>query len=104
MADGHIGGRRYRGHHAGRIGHHEAPPGAGGPCRQRVRQHLLRPRQRASGLIGLLQAFGGDIGNGVERERHVAERLAAVVEHLHDGADANGAEKRDDEHRNGAAQ
>ena len=27
-----------------------------------------------------------------------------MVEHLHGGADADGGEKRDDEHRNGAAQ
>ena len=34
----------------------------------------------------------------------VVEGLAALVEHLHDGADANGGEKRDDQHRNRAPQ
>jgi hypothetical protein len=30
--------------------------------------------------------------------------LPAVVEHLHDSADANGGKKRDNEHRNGTSQ
>jgi len=51
-----------------------------------------------------LQALGGDFGDRIERDHHVVESLPAVVEHLHGRTDANGGEKRDDEHRNGAAQ
>ena len=49
-ADGGVGGGRGGGHHAVRIGQQEAPPGAGGPRRQRAREHLLRPRQRVGGV------------------------------------------------------
>ncbi len=104
-ADGGVGSWRGGRDHALRIGQDEAPSGAGGPRRQRARQHLLRARQRVGGLRErLLQALGGDVGGGIERDDPVAEGLPAVVEHLHDGADADGGEKRDDQHRNGAAQ
>ena len=62
-------------------------------------------RQRVGGLLQrLLQPLGGNIGDRVERDDHVVEGLPAMIEHLHDGADADGGEKRDDQHRNGAAQ
>ena len=105
VADGGVGGRRGGRHHALRIGQEEAPPGGGGPERQRACEHLLRTGLRVGGLLErLLQALGGDFGDGIERDHHVVKGLPAVVEHLHGGADANGGEKRDDEHRNGAAQ
>ena len=104
-ADGGVGGRRGGRDHAVRIGEQKAAAGGGRPGRQRVRQHLLRPRQRVGRLLQrLLQPLGGEIGDRVERDDHVVERLPAVVEHLHHGADANGGEKGDDQHRNGAAQ
>ena len=52
----------------------------------------------------LLQALGGEIRDRIERDDHVVEGLPAVVENLHKGADADGGEKCDDQHRNGAAQ
>ena len=73
--------------------------------RQCTSEHLLRPRQRVGGKrMRLLQTLGGDIGDCVERDNHFVDGLPAVIEDLHGGADANGGEKRDDEHRNGAAQ
>ncbi len=70
-----------------------------------MRQQLLRPFNRIGGALQrLLQPFGGEIGDGVERQHHVAERLPAMVEQLHDGADTDGGEKGDNEDRNGAAE
>ena len=104
-ADGGVGGGRGRHHHAFRIGQHEAPPGGRGPRRQRAGEQLLWMRLRVGGVAQrLLQSFGGDIGGGVERHGRIVQGLPAMVEHLHGGADANGDQKRDDEHRNGASQ
>ena len=104
-ADGGVGGWRGGRHHALRIGEHKSPAGARRPGRQRVGEHLLRPRQRVGGwYMRLLQTLGGDIGDRVERDDHVVDGMPAVVKDLHGGADANGGEKRDDEYRNGAAQ
>jgi hypothetical protein len=67
-------------------------------------ENFLRTGPRVGGLYERpLQALGGDIGDRIERDDHIVEGLPAMVEHLHGGADANGGEKRDDEHRNGAS-
>jgi hypothetical protein len=80
-----------------------APPPP--PAAMGMRKHLLRARQRFGGYrMRLLQTLGGDIGDRIERNDHVVDSLLAMVENLHRGTDANGGEKRDDEHRNGAAQ
>ena len=98
-------GRRRRQHRAVGIGEQKAAPGGGGPRRQRMRQHFLRARQGIGWLFQRLrQPFGGKIGERVERRHRVVERLPAVVEHLHHGADANGGEKGDNQHRHRAAQ
>ncbi len=104
-ADGSVGSGRGGRHHALGIGQEEAPSGAGGPGRQRLRQYFLRPLDRVGRIFKrLLQALGGEIGDRVERDNHVAEGLAAVIERLHHGADADGGEKGDDQHRHRAAQ
>ena len=81
------------------------PAGSGSPGRQRAREHLRQRGLRVTRLReALLQTLSGDIGGRVERDDHVVEGLPAMIEHLHDSADANGGEKRDNEHRNGASQ
>ena len=44
----------------------------------------------------------GQIGHRLKRDRHGLQRLAALIECLHDGADADGDQKCDDQHRNRA--
>ena len=79
-------------------------PARGGPRRQRLSQHFLRPRQSVARLLQRLrQPLGGKIGDRVERRHHVLKRLPPVVEHLHHGADADRGEKGDDQHRHRAA-
>ncbi len=101
-ADGVVGGGRGGRHHALRIGQDEVPSGAGRPGRQRARQNLLRPFDGIGGR--LLKTLDGKLGGRVECDHHVVERLPAVVERLHQSADADGGEEGDDQHRHRAAQ
>ena len=104
-ADGGVGAGRGGRHHALGIGQEEAPAGARRPRRQRAGQDFLRPFKRVGGLLErLLKPFDRQIGDRVERNHCAVECLPAMVERLHQGADADGAEKSDDQHRDGAAQ
>ncbi len=103
VADRCVERRRRRQHRAVGIGEHEAAAGARSPIvGKRLRQHLLRAGQRVGRR--LRQPRRSKVGDSLERRRHVGKRLAAVVEHLHHGADADGGEKGDDQHRHRAAQ
>ena len=96
------GGRvgRRRDHGAVAIGEEELAAGGGRPGRQRARKHVLRPGV----TIAVLHLHRGEIGGGAEHGHVVGDGLAALVEHLHGRADADGDEKCEDQHRNGAAQ
>jgi len=56
------------------------------------------------GLAVDVQVLCNKIGGGFNRRGALAECLPAMVEHLNDGADADGDQKRDDEAGNGAAE
>jgi hypothetical protein len=57
------------------------------------------------GTVGRpLQSFGGKVGHRFERQHFVSEGLAAVVEHLYKGPDADCREERDNQDRDGTSQ
>ena len=104
-ADGGVGAGRGGDDHAVLVGQQKAAAIDGGPGRQRLRQQVLRPRVGVLAESGrLLQALGGDIGNGIKRDHHVAQSLPAVLQQLHGGADADGGQEGDDENGNSAAE
>ena len=105
-ADGGVGGRRGGRDHAVGIGQQEAPAGARWPkAAARCASTSCGRAQRVGGLpSGCCRRSAARSAAASSAIDHVAERLPAVIEHLHDGADADGGEKSDDQHRNGAAQ
>ena len=102
VPDGGLGAGRRRRNDAVRIGEQEVAAGGCRPAGQRARQNLLGLRRRLGGV--LLDPLGGEIGDGIQRERHVAQGLPTMVEELDDGPDADGGEEGDDEDRDGAAE
>ena len=88
------------------------------------KQHLAAGRARPGGhqalelglkpalearLLGLrpfqpLDAIDEEIGAAVDLFDDLADRLAAMIEHLHERADADGKQKRDDQRRDRAPQ
>jgi hypothetical protein len=82
------------------IGEQDLAAGGARPGGQRARQQV----RGVDVTLRHLQLRRGEIGGGSEQRRVGRQRLAALVEHLHAGADADGDEEREDQHRNGAAQ
>ena len=60
--------------------------------------------RRSSVSGGAPQSLGEEAGAGHHAPHDLADRLAAVVDHLHEGADADGDEKGDDQRRHRATQ
>ena len=101
--DGVAAGRRGDEHAVG-IGQQEAAAAQERPIRQRVGEHFLRPQHRIVRLGERpVEALGGQIADGRQRQLHLCQRLAAMIQHLHGGADADGQQEGDDEDGNGAA-
>jgi hypothetical protein len=87
------------------VGNQDAAAGAGGPCRQRVRQRFGRARQRRSAVARrAIQRCGKMIGQRLAGANAIENNLAAMFEHLHRGTDADRQHEGDDENRNGAPQ
>ena len=73
------------------------------------RQGALQRRESATGVrsavsAGMVERDGEFVGERLHDLAGVDDDLAALFEHLHDGADANRYQKGDDENRDGAAQ
>ena len=57
-----------------------------------------------SGCCQPIDAFGQDIGAGFDLFDELADRLATMIENLHERADADGQQKSDDQRRHRAPQ
>ena len=102
-ADRAAGGRG-RGDDAVGVAEQDAAAERGGAGRQRALQQVA-PRGVALFRAGQpVEALGDEIGDVVDVVDGLGDRLAVMVEHLHDGADADGEQERDDEGRHRAAQ
>ena len=94
--------------HASAVGDEHSPAGSAPPERNDPFQLGLQPQVRA-GYLGFrtlqpLQPLGKEIGAGFDLFDDIADRLAAVIQHLHDCTHANRQEKGDDQHRDRTSQ
>ena len=77
------------------------------PGRNQVRQQALQPLDIGGAVLPdrteAVEAFGQEVGERGEVALHRGALLPALVDHLHEGAEADGDEERNDEGRHGAA-
>ena len=81
--------------------------GSRAPGRNQVGQQALQPLDIGGAVLPdraeAVEAFGQQVGERGEVALHGAALLPALVDHLHEGAKADGDEEGDDESRHGAA-
>ena len=87
------------------VGDKHLAAGRARPARHHAFELGLQPTLGAG--LRLLQPFepiNEEIGTAFDLLDDVADRLATMVEHLHDRADADREKKRDDQRRDGSSQ
>jgi hypothetical protein len=76
------------------------------PGRNKVGQQALQPLDIGGAVLPdrgkAIQPFGQQIGEGGDIALHRGALLPALVDHLHEGAEADGDEEGNDERRHGA--
>ena len=97
-------GRRGRGDDAVGVAEQDAAAERGGAHRQRAFEQIAPRGVAAFRVRQPVESLGDEVGDIVDVVDRLGDRLAAVVEHLHDGADADGQQEGDDQRRHRAAQ
>ena len=91
--------------HAVGIGHQNMSSGRTQPGgAQLIEFHLQAIVEIGPTAAGAVDALGQHIGAGFKLLEQLTDHLAAVVEHLHESADADGQQECDDERGNSAPQ
>jgi hypothetical protein len=87
------------------IGDEHQPAALRRPRRQRMFERIGGPRRSRAGIAPrAVERQSELVAQCLDRLPRADDGLAALFEHLHHRADADGNEKSDDENRNGAAQ
>ncbi len=94
--------------HAVDVGDQHLPAGRARPHRNHALELALQPALRAGAVIlaalDPVEPVRKKVGAGLDLPDQLGDRLAAMVEHLNDGADADRHQKCDDECRDRAPQ
>ena len=90
-----------------RTGDDDMTPGGNAPRRNEVGQRILQALDGGQPILSnrseAIETLGQHVGEGREVALHRGAFLPALVDHLHEGAEADGDQEGDDEGRHGAA-
>jgi hypothetical protein len=86
-------------------GDNDVPPGGDGPGRNEPRQQQLQALERCGVILprrgDAIETFGKQVGDRREIAFGGRALLTGLIDHLYEGTEANGDQKRDDQSRYG---